>query len=158
MFIAERQDCEATIRSGTQNRCYTISISQRLVGCGLKTIRFSAEDQTRSVSKGAKPLAYSSGCDLRLVSLASAKLAGIARNQIGSYLRERRRNRLVFEGETVELLATAFEQIETDKVRSLDFLQECLKRLDGRGRQLCELRYQNDLKPAAIAAIEGARP
>jgi len=64
----------------------------------------------------------------------------------------------VFEGETVELLATAFEQIETDKVRSLDFLQECLKRLDGRGRQLCELRYQNDLKPAAIAAIEGARP
>ena len=61
---------------------------------------------------------------------------GIARNQIGSYLRDRQRNRLVFSGETVELLATAFEQIETDEVRSLDFLQECLERLDGRGRQL----------------------
>ena len=36
---------------------------------------------------------------------------GIARNQVGSYLRERKRNRLVFDAETVDLLAVAFEQI-----------------------------------------------
>lgn len=83
---------------------------------------------------------------------------GIARNQIGSYLRERRRNRLVFDGETVDLLATAFEEIETDELRSLDHLQECLDKLEGRARQLCELRYQNDLKPAAIAGLMSMTP
>ncbi len=83
---------------------------------------------------------------------------GIARNQIGSYLRERRRNRIVFDGETVELLAKAFEQIETKETRSLDYLQECLGGLEGRARQLCEMRYENDLKPAAIANLLSMTP
>ena len=78
---------------------------------------------------------------------------GIARNQMGTYLRERRRHRLVFDGETMELLAKTFEQIETEEMRSLDYLHECLEGLEGRARQLCELRYENDLKPAAIASL-----
>ena len=83
---------------------------------------------------------------------------GIARNQIGSYLRERQRNRLVFDGETVEQLATAFSQIEPEHTRALEYLRECLGKLEGRARQLCELRYENDLKPAAIANILGMAP
>ncbi len=80
---------------------------------------------------------------------------GIARNQIGTYLRDRKRTRQVFDNATVDMLAVAFEQIETEQARSLDYLQECLAKLEGRARQLCELRYQNDLKPAAIAGLLG---
>jgi len=83
---------------------------------------------------------------------------GIARNQIGTYLRERKRNRLVFDAETVDVLAVAFEQIDSTQTRKLDLLQECLEKLEGRARQLCELRYQNDLKPAAIGSLLGVTP
>lgn len=83
---------------------------------------------------------------------------GIARNQIGTYLRDRKRNRLVFDAETVDLLAVAFEQVDTEQTRKLDFLQHCLAKLEGRARQLCELRYQNDLKPAAIASLLSMTP
>jgi RNA polymerase sigma-70 factor (ECF subfamily) len=37
----------------------------------------------------------------------------------------------------------------------MDFLHECLKSLEGRARTMCELRYQQDLKPAAIAEMIG---
>lgn len=83
---------------------------------------------------------------------------GIARNQIGSYLRERKRSRLLFDPETVELLAVAFEQIGAEQTRPLDYLNECVGKLEGRARQLCDLRYQNDLKPAAIANLLGMTP
>lgn len=83
---------------------------------------------------------------------------GIARNQIGSYLRERKRNRLIFDSQTVELLAVAFEQVESQQIRKLDFLSQCIAKLDKRAQQLCELRYQNDLKPAAIASLLGMAP
>lgn len=83
---------------------------------------------------------------------------GVARNQIGTYLRDRKRTRQVFDSETVDMLAVAFEQIEPEQARSLDYLQECLAKLEGRARQLCELRYLNDLKPAAIAGLLGIAP
>lgn len=83
---------------------------------------------------------------------------GIARNQIGTYLRERKRNRIVFEAETIDVLAVAFEQVDSEQTRKLDFLQECLAKLEGRALQLCELRYQNDLKPAAIGSLLGISP
>lgn len=83
---------------------------------------------------------------------------GIARNKVGTYLRERRRNRLVFDAETVELVAVAFEEVETEQSRIRDYLQECLGKLEGRARQICELRYENDLKPSAIAGLLGMTP
>lgn len=83
---------------------------------------------------------------------------GVARNQIGTYLRERRRSRLIFDDETVELLAVAFENVEPTQTRSLDHLQECMGKLDGRARQMCQLRYENDLKPAAIGNLLGMTP
>lgn len=80
---------------------------------------------------------------------------GIARNQVGNYLRSRRRDRLLFDDETVERLAIAFSEVPRQKLLALDFLQDCLKSLEGRARMLCDLRYRDDLKPGAIAEEVG---
>lgn len=77
---------------------------------------------------------------------------GIARNQIGLYLRRLRRDRVTFDTDAMAGVAAAFERIPHDEVRRLDRLRECLGRLAPRARQLCELRYGRDMKPAAIAA------
>ena len=37
----------------------------------------------------------------------------------------------------------------------LDYLEECVRCLNGHARTLCELRYERDLKPAAIAPLVG---
>ncbi|MFO0914882.1 MAG: sigma-70 family RNA polymerase sigma factor [Pirellulales bacterium] len=80
---------------------------------------------------------------------------GIARNQVGLYLRRLRRDRLVFDDETMNCLAEAFVSIADEPSRTLDQLQYCLRELDGRARELCRLRYEQDLKPAAIAELLG---
>lgn len=73
---------------------------------------------------------------------------GIARNQIGLYLRKFGRDRLVFGEETMMALQTVFT--ESEPPEELDHLPECMDLLEGRARQMCELRYQDGLKPAAI--------
>ncbi len=80
---------------------------------------------------------------------------GIARNQVGTYLRRRSRDAHVFDTEAVERLATAFEAVATEENRRLDYLHECLQGLERRSRRVCELRYRDDLKPAAIATTVG---
>ena len=83
---------------------------------------------------------------------------GVARNRIGLYLRQRRRDRLVFDEETVSCLATAFSEVSSQERHKLDALSECLKLLEGRARELCQLRYHDDLKPARIAEKLGMAP
>jgi RNA polymerase sigma-70 factor (ECF subfamily) len=82
---------------------------------------------------------------------------GVARNQVGLYLRRRRREHQVleFDPETIDALQVTFSSIAAVGEPRLDFLHECLKSLDGRARKMCELRYQQDLKPAAIAEVVG---
>lgn len=80
---------------------------------------------------------------------------GIARNQVGLYFRRRGRDRLTFDTESVEHLAVAFETVVADDLHRLDYLRDCMQRLEGRSRRLCELRYRDDLKPAAIADAVG---
>ncbi len=65
---------------------------------------------------------------------------------------------MVFDHATIDALSIAFERNSTEGLRSLDFLQDCLQKLEGRARQVCQLRYENDLKPAAIAALIGMTP
>lgn len=84
--------------------------------------------------------------------------AGIARHQLGTYLRERKRNCILFDAETVERLATAFEQLPGEQTHPYEGLHECLAKLDDRARQMCVLRYDNDLKPAAMASLLGMTP
>lgn len=80
---------------------------------------------------------------------------GVARNQVGLYLRRRKRDGHVFDSETIEQLAVAFESVGAEEVDQLDYLRDCLKSLDERSRRMCELRYRGDLKPAAIGAAVG---
>jgi RNA polymerase sigma-70 factor (ECF subfamily) len=80
---------------------------------------------------------------------------GIARNQVGLYLRRRGRHAIVFDTEAVERLAAAFESVTPDEAHRLDHLHDCLQGLEGRTRRICDLRYRDDLKPAAIATAVG---
>ena len=80
-----------------------------------------------------------------------AWVMGIARNQIRQYLRKRARDRVVFSEATAACLETAFADLAAKPSDRLDLLQECVGSLEGRAKRLCELRYNNDLKPAAIA-------
>lgn len=74
---------------------------------------------------------------------------GVARNQVGLYLRRRKRDRHVFDDSAIGCLEAAFGRISASP--KLDFLPECMRQLDARARQMCDLRYQEELKPAAIA-------
>jgi len=80
---------------------------------------------------------------------------GIAQNQVGLYLRRIRRDRQTLDDEAIACLASAFESVPAEKTRQLDFLQDCLRGLDGRAKELCDLRYRHELKPAAIAEASG---
>lgn len=80
---------------------------------------------------------------------------GIARNEVRHYLRRKGRERLVFDAEALEGIERAFSEIRPEEVRALDYLDECVRSLDDRSRRLCEPRYRDDLKPAAIATRLG---
>jgi RNA polymerase sigma-70 factor (ECF subfamily) len=82
---------------------------------------------------------------------------GVARNQVGLYLRRRRRDHhvLEFDPETIDALQVAFSFAAEVGEPRLDFLHECLKSLEGRARTMCELRYRQDRKPAVIAEMIG---
>ena len=80
---------------------------------------------------------------------------GIAQNQVRLYFRRSHRDRLVFDEDVIGRLAVAFESTTTDEQRSLGFLRDCLSRLTNKSRELCELRYVADLKPASIARTNG---
>ena len=80
---------------------------------------------------------------------------GIARIQVAVYRRNATRNPVCFDESIVELLADSFSQVSPTEVHKLEFLQSCLERLNERDRQLCDLRYEQDLKPARIATQLG---
>ncbi len=82
---------------------------------------------------------------------------GVARNQFKVYLRKQKRDRerLVFDDDTVACVEQAFAYESAEELQKMEFLQACVQELDGRGRQLCELRYQDELKPAAISESVG---
>ncbi len=73
---------------------------------------------------------------------------GIARNQVYLHLRQKGRERVAFDSDAVDALARAFAADAPD--RRLDFLAECVGELDAKARELCRLRYADDLPPGAI--------
>ncbi|MGA0038400.1 MAG: sigma-70 family RNA polymerase sigma factor [Pirellulales bacterium] len=83
---------------------------------------------------------------------------GVARNQVGLYLRRRKRDRHTFDSEAMERVAAAFERLSPEATSQFDRLGECLAAVTGRARQICDLRYRDDLKPAAIASRLGMQP
>lgn len=75
---------------------------------------------------------------------------GVARNQIGLYLRRRQQNRVIFDDETVTALALAFSEMDREQNPRMIFLQDCIKLLERHATKLLDLRYAKDLKPDAI--------
>lgn len=73
---------------------------------------------------------------------------GVARNQVGLYLRRRKRDRHVFDQSTIACLESAFTRLSASP--KLDYLPECIGLLEGRAREMCDLRYRENLKSAAI--------
>jgi RNA polymerase sigma-70 factor (ECF subfamily) len=49
----------------------------------------------------------------------------------------------------------AFENLPLQEGRMLDHLEDCVGMLDADSKKLCTLRYEQDLKPAAIASRVG---
>ncbi len=88
----------------------------------------------------------------------TAWVIGIARNQVRLYLRNKGRDRLVFDPVALDEISEAFVELQPGEVRLLDHLEECVQTLDGRARRLCELRYGCDLKPASIGPRVGMSP
>lgn len=80
---------------------------------------------------------------------------GIARNRIRMYFRQKGRDRQVFGEATVDRLEAAFAELSRSDSDKFELLQECVGKLDGRARQFCEIRYRQDLKPAAIGELLG---
>lgn len=74
---------------------------------------------------------------------------GVARNQVRLHLRRQGRRRIAFDSDAVDALARAFADQPPHDPR-LDRLGECVEALDARSRELCRLRYEQDLKPAGI--------
>ncbi len=80
---------------------------------------------------------------------------GVAQNQVRLYFRRCQRDRLVFDDATLLQLATSFESTSSEQLRHFDSLRGCLERLERRALELCRLRYDDGLKPAAIAERVG---
>jgi RNA polymerase sigma-70 factor (ECF subfamily) len=79
---------------------------------------------------------------------------GIARNQVRLLYRRKGRTRIAFDSDAVDALARAFAESDP-KDQRLDHLGGCVEALGARARELCRLRYEQDLKPAAIGGRIG---
>ena len=76
---------------------------------------------------------------------------GIARNKTRNYFRSQKKSPLLFDSETVESLAAAYDAVSSEMDESLAYLKQCRRKLDSKAKKICDLRYEEDLKPAAIA-------
>ena len=81
---------------------------------------------------------------------------GVAKNKVLAYWRRKGIGQVVFDSEAVERMAAVAERLDEDATRLGAALEHCLAKLPARSRRLLEMRYQNDLKPAEIAARVGA--
>lgn len=76
---------------------------------------------------------------------------GMARNEVLKHRRTRALQRELLSDELLDQLAATHEELaeELDAMRSV--LGRCLEEVDGQPREALDLRYEEDLKPAAIA-------
>jgi len=76
---------------------------------------------------------------------------GVARLEALMFLRERGKDRLVFDDALVAGIAESHERAAQDLAPTPQFLDECIEELDGRARRAIQLRYGGDLRTAQIA-------
>jgi RNA polymerase sigma-70 factor (ECF subfamily) len=83
---------------------------------------------------------------------------GIARNEVANARRRRGHFPMQLSDAAEHALAAAVAEVSDDDRARLSHLADCLRRLDGRPRVICDLRYRADLSPARIASALGMKP
>ncbi len=76
---------------------------------------------------------------------------GIARIEVLRYRSAHASNPRMFDQETIDQVAAAYEDVAPEMDEMKQALVNCTRKLHGRGRQLIELHYVRGLKPARIA-------
>jgi RNA polymerase sigma-70 factor, ECF subfamily len=80
---------------------------------------------------------------------------GIAKMETLAFLRQRSKDRLVFDDALVAGIAESHERAAQSSLPIPQFLTECIEELDGRSRHAIQLRYGDDLRTAQIARNMG---
>jgi RNA polymerase sigma-70 factor (ECF subfamily) len=76
---------------------------------------------------------------------------GIARFEVLHWQRSRARNPLIFDDSLMEEVAEVCQELAPELERRTSALRECLQRLEERALDLLRLRYDEELRPEAIA-------
>lgn len=80
---------------------------------------------------------------------------GIARNRLLKYYRTRARDRLVLSEAALTRLGDALERVEPETEDRREALKECLQEIQGRRREVLELRYRHNTRVTEIASQFG---
>jgi RNA polymerase sigma-70 factor (ECF subfamily) len=82
----------------------------------------------------------------------------IARNKIADARRTRGRFPVLLDAAAESSLAAAVADVAEGERDRLAFLDDCLQRLEGRSREVCDLHYRGGLPPLRIGALLGVQP
>lgn len=85
-------------------------------------------------------------------------LIGIAKRQVAQHFREFQRDRHTFDQGLVDELVDAYAEVADELPDRAVALQVCIKKLNERGRDIIDMRYQQNLRPAQIADRVGTTP
>lgn len=76
---------------------------------------------------------------------------GIARFKVFNYYRSKKRDKHVFDSESLDGIARAYAELEPELDPRRKALGVCVKKVSGRASQVLEMRYMREMKPARIA-------
>ncbi len=76
---------------------------------------------------------------------------GVAKLEALAFLRQRSKDRLVFDDGLIAVIAESHERAAESFATAPQFLDQCIEELDGRSRRAIQLRYGGNLRTAQIA-------
>lgn len=85
-------------------------------------------------------------------------LIGIAKRRVAQHFREAKRDRHRFDHELLDQMVDAYVEVADELPARNLALQKCIKKLNERGQDILEMRYQQNLRPKQIAARVGVSP
>jgi RNA polymerase sigma-70 factor (ECF subfamily) len=77
---------------------------------------------------------------------------GIARHRLLKYYRTRHRDRLVLSEPALQRLEAALERVHPEVEERREALKVCLGRIEGRRREVLDMRYRQNVRVADVAA------
>lgn len=85
-------------------------------------------------------------------------LIGIAKRRIAQHFREHQRDRHTFDHALLDQIVDAYVHVADELPDRTLALQKCIKKLNPRGQDIVDMRYQQNLKPKQIASRVGTSP